>query len=216
MIATRVIWAARIAACALLALTGTATAGTLDLTCQLMSPGGSSGNCSAPAPMYTVPGQYGYSDFLSSPDGSGQISGSDIDGGPAGFIDAYYFQIAPANADAVSATISDGNTFAVTDLFARLYSLSANPEGLVLGQPAGTVYDGVVTSNGSATMVQINPITLSAGSYVLEVSGTVGGTAGGGYTGSLNLSPVPLPPSFPLLLTGLLGFAGLFARSRNP
>jgi hypothetical protein len=122
----------------------------------------------------------------------------------------------PANADAVSATISDGSTFAVSNLFAELYSLSANPEGLVLGTPVGNVYDGVVTDSGDATMVQINPITLAAGSYVLEISGTSTGTAGDGYTGQLNLSPVPLPASLPLLLAGLLGFAGLvLPRQRN-
>jgi hypothetical protein len=215
MFARRILSAAPIGACALLALTGTASAGTLTMSCQVLSPGGTT-TCPGTAPMYTVPGQYGYGDFLSSPDGTETISGSDINGGSAGFIDAYFFQISPSTVDAVSATISDGSTFAVSNLFARLYSLSANPEGLVLGQPVGTVYDGVITQNSPATMVQINPVTLSTGSYVLEISGTVSGTAGGGYTGSLNLTPVPLLSSFPLLLTGLLGFAGLFlARTRD-
>ena len=207
--------AAPLAACALLAFGGAARAGTLDLSCQALAPGGST-TCPASAPMYSVPGQYGYSDFFSSPEASGQISGSNINGGPAGFIDTYEFAILPASADAVSATISDGNTFAVSNLFAELYSLSANPEGLVLGTPVGSVYDGVVTDNGDATLVQINPIMLAAGSYVLEISGTSTGTAGGGYTGQLNLSPVPLPASLPLLLAGLLGFAALvLPRQRN-
>lgn len=215
MIARKILSLAPIAASALLAFSAAARAGTLDLTCQALAPGGST-TCPASAPMYAVPGQYGYSDFFSGTEASGQISGSDINGGPAGFIDAYYFTIAPANADAVSATISDGDTFAVNGLFAELYSLSANPEGLVLGTPVGTVYDGVVTDSGDATMVQINPITLNAGSYVLEISGTGAGAAGGGYTGQLNLSPVPLPASLPLLLAGLLGFAAvILPRARN-
>lgn len=208
-------------ACALLTVTGPAKADTLTLACQLLSPGGGK-SCPASAPMYTVPGQYNYVDSFSNPTASGKIADSDIYGGssygdlgPAGFIDDYFFQISPASADAVSATISNG-TFAVSNLFARLYTLSANPGGLVLTQPAGTVDYGDVIDSGPATLVQINPVTLAAGSYVLEISGTASGPSGGSYTGTLNLSPVPLPPSFPLLLTGLLGFAGLILpRWRN-
>lgn len=222
MIAKRILVAYATSACALLALVGTANAGSLTLTCQLLSPGSGS-SCPATAPMYSVPGQYNYVDSFSAPEASGKISGSTIYGGaangnlgPAGFIDDYFFQISPANADAVSATISNG-PFAVSDLFATIYSLSANPDGLVLDQPVGTVYYGDITTSGPATLVQINPVTLAAGAYVLQISGTSSGSAGGSYTGTLNLSPVPLPPSLPLLLAGLLGFAGLIlprARSR--
>jgi hypothetical protein len=215
MISRKILAAAPLGACALLALAGTARASSLNLTCQAQAPGISS-SCPATAPMYSVPGLYLYGDSINSPDGTGKIIGSDIDGNSAGFIDAYFFDIAPANADAVSATISDGTTISVSDLFARLYTLSSNPEGLVLGQPLGTVYNGIVTNRGGSTTVTIGQIMLPAGSYVLEVSGTVNGSFAGGYTGSLDLAPVPLPPSFPLMLTGLLGFAGIFMqRSRN-
>lgn len=221
MIARRILAAGLIGAGALLTLPGPARASSLTLTCQLLSPGSGTG-CPATAPSYLVPGQYNYVDSFSSPDASGKISGSDIYGGPdygslgaAGFIDDYFFQISAASADAVSATISNG-TFAVSNLFATLYSLSANPGGLVLGQPAGTVYYGDVIDSGPAALVQINSVTLSTGAYVLQISGTSSGASGGSYTGTLNLSPVPLPPSFPLLLTGLLGFAGLILpRARN-
>jgi hypothetical protein len=222
MIARRILATCAAGACALLTLAGTAKAGSLTLTCQVLSPGGGS-SCPATAPVYSVPGQYNYVDSFSGSEASGKISGSDIYGGAtygnlgsAGFIDDYFFQIMPASADAVSATISNG-TFAVSNLFATIYSLSANPVGLVLDQPVGTVYYGDITASGPATLVQINPVTLAAGAYVLQISGTSSGSAGGSYTGTLNLSPVPLPPSLPLLLTGLLGFAGLLlprARSR--
>jgi hypothetical protein len=215
MIAKRILWLAPLGVCALLALCGTARASSLALTCQAQAPGTNS-SCPATAPMYSVPGLYLYGDSINSPDGTGQITGSDINGNSAGFIDAYFFDIAPANADAVSATISDGSTISVSDLFARLYTLSSNPAGLVLGQPAGTVYNGVITNSDGSTTVTIGQIMLPAGSYVLEISGTVNGSFAGGYTGSLDLAPVPLPASFPLLLTGLLGFAALFVqRSRN-
>jgi hypothetical protein len=215
MIAKRILSAALLVVCALLALAGTAEASTLELTCQAQVPGSDS-SCPATAPMYSVPGLYLYGDSINSPDGTGQLTGSDINGNSAGFVDAYFFDIAPADADAVSATISDGSTISVSDLFARLYTLSSNPQGLVLGQPLGTVYNGVITSIDGSTTVTVGQIMLPAGSYVLEVSGTVNGSFAGGYTGSLDLAPVPLPASFPLLLTGLLGFAGLFIqRSRN-
>jgi hypothetical protein len=62
--------------------------------------------------------------------------------------------------------------------------------------------------------VQINPVMLTAGSYVLEISGVANGTLGGSYTGTLNFgSPVPLPAGLPLLLTGIATLAG-FARRR--
>src|SRR5579863_7991378 len=154
MIAKRILSAAALAACALLALMGTAGASNLVLTCQAMAPGTASpSTCPATAPMYSVPGLYLYGDSITSPDGTGQITGSDINGNSAGFIDAYFFDIAPARADAVSATITDGSTISADDLFARLYTLSSNAEGLVLGSPVGTVYNGVVsTSDGSTTV----------------------------------------------------------------
>jgi hypothetical protein len=66
-----------------------------------------------------------------------------------------------------------------------------------------------VTPSGPVTLVQINPLTLTSGSYVLEISGTTTGTNGGRYTGTLNLNTVPLPAALPLLLSGLGGLCGL-------
>jgi len=197
----------------LLTAAAPARASSIAPTCQLLAPGGGS-TCPSAAPMFMVPGQYNYGDSFSAPTASGSISGSNIYGGPAtgnlgpaGFIDDYYFKIAPASADAVSATISDGD-FAITNLFATIYSLTSNPDGLVLSEPVGTVYYGDITASGAASFVQINPVTLEAGSYVLQISGTASGTLGGSYTGTLNLDPVPLPGSLPLLLSALLAFAG--------
>jgi hypothetical protein len=60
----------------------------------------------------------------------------------------------------------------------------------------------------------LDPTTLTAGSYVLEIRGEVTGSSGGTYTGSLNLNPVPLPAALPLLLSGL-GLLGGWIRKRN-
>ena len=200
-----------------LALAGVARAGTLILSCELLSTG-SSGSC-ATATMYGVPGQYNYVQSFSSPTGSTAISGSNIYAGPvfgslgpAGFIDDYTFQISPAQADVVTATINLAGQFSIGNLFARIYSLTANPGGLVLTAPAGSVDYGTIVTSGSATEVVINPVTLTAGSYVLEITGTSSGSLGGSDTGTLNLTAGPLPASLPLLLSGLLLIGWLIHR----
>jgi hypothetical protein len=217
MIVKRIFSIFLLGACAILALAGTAGASTLVLSCQALTPGTPSpATCPTTAPMYSVPGLYSYVDSFGAPDGSGTISGSNINGGSPGFVDAYLFDIAPAKADAVTAEISDGSTISTSNLFARLYTLSSNPEGLVLGAPVGPVYNGIVSTDANgATTVSIGQIMLPAGSYVLEISGTDNGSFAGGYTGSIDLSPVPLPASFSLLLTGLIGLAGLFVQRRR-
>jgi hypothetical protein len=206
------------------AVSGSAEANTLALSCQVMTPdpNAASTSCPASAPTYLVPGQYTYDQSFSNPEASGAIIGSNIYGGPmygnlgaAGFVDDYFFQITPAQADVVSATISLGDLFSVDTLFARIYSLDANPGGLVsTGVPNGPVLYGTMNTSGPVSLVQINPVMLTAGSYVLEISGVANGTLGGSYTGTLNFgSPVPLPAGLPLLLTGIATLAG-FARRR--
>jgi hypothetical protein len=80
--------------------------------------------------------------------------------------------------------------------------------------PNGTVDYGTVQQVGPATLVQINPTMLGAGSYVLEISGTSSGSIGGNYTGSLELQAVPLPAALPLLLSGF-GLVGGLRRRRT-
>lgn len=226
MLARKILCYVLVVACGTLAFAGSAGAGmvatgSLTLSCYDLASGSSPGGCTAQN--YAVPGDYTYTETFSAPTGSTAIAGSNIyDGntntntGSAGFIDDYLFTISAASADAVTATISNGSAFDIGNLFVTLYSLSANPGGLVLTQPAGTVYYGDVSTVGGATSVILNNVMLPDGSYVLQVSGTSSGTYGGSYTGSLELTPVPLPASFPLLLAGLLGIAGvMLQRSRK-
>ena len=203
------------------ALIGEAQASNITPTCELLS-SGTNPACPANAPVFAVPGQYNYQNSFNNPTGTTAISGSDIYGGPtngflgtAGFIDDYFFKIAPATADVVSATINLGGVFSIGNLFARIYTLSANPGGLVTTTPAGSVDYGTITPSGPVTLVQINPTMLNAGSYVLEITGTVTGSAGGSYTGTLNLTtPVPLAGALPLLLSGLCGVGILILQRR--
>jgi len=227
MFAKRILSLALVAACGALPFAGSAGAsmvasGSLALSCWDVAVGAGQ-PCSSPPP-YAVPGDYSYTEQFSGGTGSGAIPGSDIyDGntntstGSAGFIDDYLFSISGATADAVTATVSNGSAYDISNLFVTLYNLTTNADGLVLTKPVGTAYYGDVSMVDGATSVILSNVMLGDGQYVLQISGTASGTLGGSYTGSLELTPVPLPASFPLLLTGLLGIAGaMLQRSGRP
>jgi hypothetical protein len=111
-----------------------------------------------------------------------------------------------------------GGVLGLTNLDARLYSLSSNPGGLVLGAPVGGATEGwgttVTVANGVSEATQlIGPVTLHGGDYVLEVRAQTD-VDGGSYGGVVNLSPVPLPGSLPLMLSGI-ALAGVLTLRRR-
>ncbi|WP_157991582.1 FxDxF family PEP-CTERM protein [Caldimonas tepidiphila] len=55
---------------------------------------------------------------------------------------------------------------------------------------------------------------LDPGTYYLTVNGTVDGTNGGAFSGMINVSPVPEPETYALMLAGL-GVVGFLARRRQ-
>ncbi len=170
------------------------------------------GNISAPA----VPGSYMYGDGFSS-DQTGHNFGSTS----FGFYDDFVFTIGAGQADAVTSTISIGSLLGISNLQARIYNYTANGSvAPLLTTPVnGTVTDGWSSSTafgGSNLTVNVIPLTsLQAGTYSLEIRGTSDGTlAGGTYTGSLNLTAVPLPAAVWMLASGV-GLFGFAARRRS-
>jgi hypothetical protein len=135
-----------------------------------------------------------------------------------GFYDDFIFSVSTAAADAITSTIDFANVLGINNLQVRLYNFNGNPNPPVLGSPNGGVIDGwsqtLNIAPGTIEIVNVLPMTsLNAGTYVLEVRGNVTGSAGGSYTGSLNLVPAPLPAALPLMLSGLGLMGGALRRS---
>ena len=132
------------------------------------------------------------------------------------FYDDYVFTVANSTVDAASFVLNEANnTFAITDLQMRLYSVTGNNTLPVLGDsPAGLLagWSNPISSNGVTS--SLDTTMLAGGTYVLEVRGDATGSAGGTYAGIINLQPVPLPAALPLVLSGI-GLLGGLARKRR-
>jgi hypothetical protein len=162
-----------------------------------------------------VPGSYTYADTFGAGSGATPVSGT-----PYGFFDDFLFTITGANADAITSTINLDGTLAISGLQVGLFSYVAGQTLPVYGTtlPPGSVQvygsSTPINSGGTTGTVNVIPQTLlPSGEYVLEVSGTATGSAGGSYSGVLDLAPVPLPAGLPLLLSGLCAL-GLWGRRR--
>jgi PEP-CTERM motif len=132
------------------------------------------------------------------------------------FFDAYYFTIPAGSANSVTSSINLDSILGLTNLKARLYAGNGND---TTNSVASLIENWGTTVNFSpsvgVTTVVLNPITLAAGSYTLQIKGTVSGAGGGSYAGVLNITnPVPEPESYAMLLVGL-GFMGFTARRRK-
>jgi hypothetical protein len=131
------------------------------------------------------------------------------------FYDDFLFSIPTASVDSITSTIDLGNLLGIDNLQTRLYSgtvtTTGRPSGLL---EAWSTAIPISQAGLSGTVAVISPITLGAGDYILEVRGDVTGTAGGSYAGVLNISPVPEPGEWALLLSGF-GLIGFIAARRG-
>jgi hypothetical protein len=207
-------------AAAALLPTGAAFGATLTPECTEYQNSALPANCPTLAPTVvtlSTPGLYGYSDLsLQSASGTGgTITGSNYPGGYPGasFYDAFVIRITGSQADSLSTTLNLGQLLQVTNFQERLYPLTSGAP--TVGPVADAVDFWTVPVAGLGTVAVLPTKVLIPGTYVLEVRGDVTGTAGGAYAGALQLSPVPLPPGFSLLASGLMGLA-ILARGRLP
>lgn len=163
-----------------------------------------------------VPGSSTYGHTFTAP--TTTIPGSP--GAGYGFYDDFVFTISSASANSITSTIDFSGLLQINNLQVRLYNASGNVFP-VLSAPAGCPGVGCSLIDAWSSPVNYGPTTgtvsvlpttsLSAGTYVLEVRGNVVGAAGGGYSGVLNL--VPVPAAAWLFGSGVLGLAA--ARRRR-
>ena len=133
------------------------------------------------------------------------------------FWDDFLFTIPSGSVNSVTSSINLDTILGLTNLSARLYTGSTHQTGEIA---AGTLIEAWGTTVNysptvSATTVVLNPLTLAAGSYTLQIRGTVVGISGGSYAGVLNIAePVPEPESYAMLLIGL-GLMGFISHRRR-
>lgn len=132
------------------------------------------------------------------------------------FYDDFVFTVASSSANSITSTIDFGDLLGISNLQVRLYNAAGQASLPVVGAPVGGVIDAwssAISYGGGAGTVSVLPVTvLNAGTYVLEVRGSITGTAGGSYAGSLNVAPVPVPAGIWMFGSAM---ASLFAARRR-
>ena len=134
------------------------------------------------------------------------------------FYDDYAFTVSAGAFSSISATFDLGSLLQISNLSARLFVgtpwTGSTPGTLNSADLLQRWSTTVASGTGTGSVQSIDPISLGAGSYVLEVRGNVTGSSGGSYGGVFNLAPVPEPTGMALAFAGL-GFLGLLGRRRK-
>lgn len=135
------------------------------------------------------------------------------------FFDDYVFTVDAGSTNSVTSSIDLGNFLGISNMRARLYTGSNHYTGAVPSTNASLLEGWGTTANlgsgVSLTTVVLNPIALTAGTYTLQIKGTVTGTSGGSYAGVLNVAPVPEPESYAMILSGLAMFGFAACKRKN-
>jgi len=117
------------------------------------------------------------------------------------FIDNFNFTIQPN--EKFSAFVGD------QDLLPN-FEIGANTFGAILTGPG--LGAGLSGTHVGDTFV-FNPMSLAAGNYSLQVVGTITGTTGASFAGTMMAAPVPEPETYSMLFAGL-GVIGFIGRRR--
>jgi hypothetical protein len=131
------------------------------------------------------------------------------------FYDDYYFTIPTGMISSVTSSVSLSTILGLGNIQARLYAGNSHitgPAGPFLVKAWGSVAN--FDPNTSVSTVVLNSTALTAGTYTLQIKGTVTGTAGGSYAGILNVAEVPEPETYGMLLIGL-GLLGFVAHRKH-
>ena len=127
------------------------------------------------------------------------------------FVDYYRFGSNPVMLTSILGTIDLNASLNINDLEVRLFQdLGWNLGPLGAAAPL-TGLPALATAAGNGETQVLDNLTLPGGAYVLEVRGRVVGSAGGSYSGVMNLSPVP---EAGLLWMSLAGLGVLVAQRR--
>src|SRR5450830_1071738 len=104
-------------------------------------------------------------------------------------------------------------TVGASDLDAGFYANQGKTVGLNITKFDLVLSGGglVATGHGGGGSWNIASTLLAPGSYVLEIAGKVTGSTRGNYNGTLNVSPVPEPETYGMMLAGL-ALVGVVAR----
>jgi hypothetical protein len=76
------------------------------------------------------------------------------------------------------------------------------------------VVHGLQGSTGTTDLWSVNADSIAAGAYFLQVQGSVVSNTSGSFGGNVNITPVPEPETYAMMLAGL-GLLGFLVRRRK-
>lgn len=129
------------------------------------------------------------------------------------FVDKYLFTLTTSYDSSASVTSSYLNSSTIKDLLITGFSLVQYDP---VTDAILKTYAGTNTTTGITDNWELSANGLSAGSYYIEVDGTVVGTGGGSYGSDLTIAvaAVPEPGTYAMMAAGL-GLLGFVARRKK-